>query len=1726
MGLLLLFSLSVSADDTKYNVKVRLPLVNGIITIPDQSNSPDATVRITCKPDDNYGVKTVYYAFKKADGTFSPTMSATPDNTYPDDRAAKEQVFKFTMPAGDVEVWADFSLLRTLFIHQAPHGKIKPVYGVDKNKRDSSMVRNLPAMPVKLTVLPDSDKTAKLGYQLVDVELVNLDPSYCVKTAKEITIYMPAEDDTVHVTPVFGKSHYGVNLKIDNPNITTVTVDNAAPKRRDEVTATIKTKKGYIPANVSITGCMSSWQMGKPRQLDDGGWEVLYRFKVDLEDVTVHVGHQQVFAVTVNDVQKSGRVKTYIPEMIPGFPGVALGGQQVPVVFQMPDKYSAKFTLQGGSSNALVYHNMLKNSFADKGMEGWTESQDYVNYGLPTKVFIDSLGNRYWHTSVKNTMSQSVSLSGLTFPKLAVKDDKLTVAAIASINPCSAHIAKASIVASASLGTEAELVVADMQEKNTGWATVLKMGQIDRKASQLKFVVDAEGSNPNKKRAYDGPMFDNLCLLLPTSAETIKNEDVLIFTVGSQDVTVDYTPSGTQNQVSCVKTANATVTLINTVTGEEGETVKAMRNDLIKIKGTPNDGFAFTSMALCKVMPESDDDYEEDDAQELYSDSIKIDTREYYYSFVMGENADFTVIHSTGTMNLVVNRNYGGSLTVDNTSAKQGDKVLVTVTPNPGCKLKRIKTDRDGITFKEENVDATTRGGSYSFEMPGTSLTLTPEFYVPVKTADQLDSLSMRLGEFYLDNDLDLGDNWKKRITVRGTFNGNGHRITYGGKTSLFAKVLKGASVCHLYVKANVKRADAYIGGITLVNAGTIEDCEVSGLLKNEQVDGVVGGVAGQNGPLSGTISHCHVLCDTIDGQKAYGIASQQKGATVSGNVFSGQFVYRSGHAYMISNDLQNATIEGNYYVQNPVNLRAEIGNGIEEKTSASLVSLANDMAETYPVFAASIMNKYGDGFAVGLTIPENVSLVNISSRSASAGTVVTATVSVFGNNHLDGITVSAPDGSDAQSCTFRDNYDNVYSFSFVMPAHDVNVSFKTQEGQYIYTQQQLMAIDDQQGIFYLGRDIELNNWEKWLVLNGIFYGGGHTIKYSASSSCYGLFKKIRRDALLQDLRVEGNVETETDCAGIAYENQGTIRNCHFSGSIKKMSVKVSALVIDAVSAISCIVDKDSSLIDYCSATAKLVSPNSQATVDKSPLCFQGAENIKDCQWVSPTQTDKYQEQLNLAATAHKDYPVYAQGIIDKINPCVIVGSDTIRVQNGQKLSELTIIDGQPFVCTSDILVDRVIYKRKPSTNPEQWVLPFDFSRIAGSGTFEYHLIIEKNGIFQVDENGTTLTITASPTNLNYKAGEPWIIKNDGSEYVLTNNGSPITIKATSKNLVKQYGAAIDKGCFYAAYDSIPAKIAHEGLMYAWNPIKLEFECSDSFSIDPFRFYVQFYNSDKHKFVTFANTNWGRKYAKSLAKSTQQAPRRLASVVADGWQPVILDPRYPQSVTADMLDNYEMAYLTDVNAQTLSEDADAPLYVVSLVYQMVDSEEELKTAIPLLVRAKRSDAKPLADEQTGAEIDALLLMSMIVDDDYVRDTELDDFRMPHYWCASFGNRLDIWPMPSPERYADWADFGCMLFDDNDYEQSFNYPDITDNRTTTPMSYCISVFNTDTFEPLPLLGNRVFVEFVGADEATGIENVQTSNLKPQTSKAYNLSGQRVSASYKGIILQNGRKIYRK
>ena len=1701
LALTVLCSLSASAQ--QYEISPRSGIQHGAVSPRMTAASAGETVTVTCKPDDDYGLsKGVYFGVKNEKGEYTLTEVAKNTSTYPDDRANEEQTFTFTMPAANVEVWADFVPLRIVKINQTEGGKLKPVYGVKKaDAPDSTVVRNVPLKPLKFEVIPND------GYELLDVKFENIDPKFCTKTSTLITVTIPPDDgqDIIHVTPTFSKNTYKVEPDA-TPEHIQMTVSNRTPKAREEVTVELLCDKGYIPKGFTIKGCDGTWWLvGQPEKQSDGKWKVVYRFKVGLQDVSISVNQERVYAVSVSDTQNTGRIKTYIPEMIPGFPGLARSGQQVPVVFMMPGDFSADYNVQGRPKSQVLYHNELRNSFADEGMTGWTETDDYINAGLQMKVFTASPENNYWQASAKNIMRQSVSIADRSFPANAKNGSKLRIAAIASINPCHARSAKVSIVASGKDMTEEQLTVTDLSHKPEGWQTVYFTGEVNDKAETLTLQVNSEGEDQSKSRSYEGPMFDDLCLLIPTDGKTIRNEDVLNLTIDNSDVTVSYTPSGKQGTVSVQKSSHATVTLRNVNTEKEGETIQAVENDVIRIEAQADEGYAVYQVKLSQTGRR---------AQNLNADSLDVEARKIYCHYTKTNTEDETIQLTVAGYQVYVKSAYGGTVTVENAKAQKGEKVVFTVTPNEGCKLRQIKTSPAGIvTISKDDVDEATGAGKYSFIMPTSYIRLLPEFTVPIATTADLESISSQPGEFLLTEDLDLGNSWNKRIFLSGEFNGNGHCITYGGQNSLFYAV--SGSVRHLYVTANTKGSGSgsYVGGIAMINSGVIEDCEVNGTLTNPvaiaTLNSYASGVAGQN--TGGTISHCHVVCDAIDAPTSCGIAWQGSSGSIKDNVFNGQFGASGKHLYMVSNDRSNCTIEGNTYIANPGNTKAEIISGVRLGTTDELVEQVKDLAETYPVFAASIKKKYSNVYNVNLKTSAEVQVINRSGESAVPSAVVTASVRVTGNNHLESIYMEGTDGSDRQSVAFTDDTENGYAFSFTMPAHDVNVIFKTSEGRLIQTAKNLIDMNNVPGTYYLVRDITLNNWGKQLYLNGNFYGDGHTIRYNASSSCYGLFYEISSNALLQGLRVIGDVKTETNCGGIAFTNNGTIRDCHFNGSITKTAVvtsKKKKASKDKVAALVCIMSEAGSVVDHCSATGELKSAAIQSFINEHPLCSQTGANIVNSHWVSPSQTDKYQELTTTANAALKDYPVYAQGILDRISPRYVSGSTTGRVEQGQTLDELTITDGEPFLCTTDIKVNRIIYRRKAMTDLEQWVLPFGFDRIAGTGSFEYHETMKKERELPAIEEGHVLTLSNTPSTISYQPNEPWLVKGDGGEFVLTSSAGPITIKATHLTDIKSYASAVEEGHFYAAYDTIPAKEAANNLIYIWNGIKQEFELADGSDVLPFRFYLQFYNKTQKKFEKYTQTEWEKKENAAASRAgSVSSSRRAADVMADGWQPVFLDPRQPQSIAASMLDYYEVACLADVNAEVFGEDSDEPLAVVSLVYQLVDSHTDIPAAMPLLVRAKRSDAKPLADAQTGDELDS------------------DDIDLPHYWCAAYGNRLDIWALPSSEKYADLAEYSAMMFEDNYFDQSFLYANTTDNRTTSPMSYCITVLNEDTYERLPLIGDRVYVEFLpAASETTGIERVQGEGV--MVNGYYNLSGQRVDASYKGIVIQNGRKVYRR
>ena len=80
----------------------------------------------------------------------------------------------------------------------------------------------------------------------------------------------------------------------------------------------------------------------------------------------------------------------------------------------------------------------------------------------------------------------------------------------------------------------------------------------------------------------------------------------------------------------------------------------------------------------------------------------------------------------------------------------------------------------------------------------------------------------------------------------------------------------------------------------------------------------------------------------------------------------------------------------------------------------------------------------------------------------------------------------------------------------------------------------------------------------------------------------------------------------------------------------------------------------------------------------------------------------------------------------------------------------------------------------------------------------------------------------------------------------------------------------------------------------------------------------------------------------------------------------------------------------------------------------------------------------------------------------------------------------------------------------------------------PMSYCFTAYDNKTFENLPLSNDRIQIVAYGYTEpsdATGIEDVR-GKMADSRGDAYNLNGQKVDDSYRGLIIRNGRKVVKK
>ncbi len=699
----------------------------------------------------------------------------------------------------------------------------------------------------------------------------------------------------------------------------------------------------------------------------------------------------------------------------------------------------------------------------------------------------------------------------------------------------------------------------------------------------------------------------------------------------------------------------------------------------------------------------------------------------------------------------------------------------------------------------------------------------------------------------------------------------------------------------------------------------------------------------------------------------------------------------------------------------------------------------------------------------------------------------------------------------------------------------DKDIELYAQWGKEIYTKEDFFTIHDKEGYFCLMQDVDLGNWDFHIYrLLGKLDGGGHTIKYHASDRCLGLFSYVSNNSYIKHLRVEANVVTRFDIGGIAYQNMGTISDCHFRGNI----TITQPILNNKIAPISLNGDKGSK-VDHCSVYGTFTF-KSRSNYSKYPFCG-GSGTIDHCIDVDPTGLINPAHTIE-AMNAQAEYPVFAKGVLDAARPSLLLGDEVIDASD-KHLESLTIQDGQRFQCPLEVKVDKITYIRRGTKGAfEPWVLPFDYTideSMMMGGAVEFYRF-EKDS---TSSNNITTVLISKDKPYQVAANEPLAFRSADSfeiyfEMKLVKDGKmqPMTVMTPIGSGV---GASIkstkDEAKIVVTYNTIGRDRLKKEMAYVWDSSKEDFVLSTGDkSLQPFRYYLQF-TDKKGNPEQYERTDWARHQKKRNDASqggAQQAPRRasLSELQAEGWKPIFLSTKDEQVITQEMLDDYEMLALYDVYDAEASDAENEGRYAVTVFYEPLEVGMTLEPALPLLVRAKHADAEPLVTEEIGRFIDSVLreIDEAVEAGDIDRIENYEEVLGPHYGCATFTGRYDIWQMPMPEDDNTLNELGALTFADGGDKQYFHRVAASDGYSMQPMSYCFTAYDPRTFENLPLVNDRIEVVLpAGSGEGTGIETVQDSRFKVQDSEAtYNLKGQRVNSSYRGIVIKNGRKVLRK
>ncbi|MBQ3481990.1 MAG: hypothetical protein IJH48_06585 [Oscillospiraceae bacterium] len=182
---------------------------------------------------------------------------------------------------------------------------------------------------------------------------------------------------------------------------------------------------------------------------------------------------------------------------------------------------------------------------------------------------------------------------------------------------------------------------------------------------------------------------------------------------------------------------------------------------------------------------------------------------------------------------------------------------------------------------------------------------------------------------------------------------------------------------------------------------------------------------------------------------------------------------------------------------------------------------------------------------------------------------------------------------------------------------------------------------------FVLETDIDLSDtdFESIPYFAGEFDGGGHSIDglvISRAGSRLGLFRQIAEGASVHDLKVSGRVEpdgTREYIGGLCGQNDGTVKNCEFSGEVRGVSCVGALIGLNTGSVSGCrtdarvcgehqvggVVGKNAGVLFNCESAgdvnAEAITPSGEKSFDLAALSQDDFVDLSDIAGIAGENT-------------------------------------------------------------------------------------------------------------------------------------------------------------------------------------------------------------------------------------------------------------------------------------------------------------------------------------------------------------------------------------------------------------------------------------------------------------------------------------------------------------------------